>query len=79
KAVESARWTPPAEEAPDAEEPLVLASEPPHDPAMLVFPDEEEPAPAPVVQRGFHGRDYARLRGDLRTYDDRFDDYWAFL
>jgi len=33
----------------------------------------------PVVQRGFHGREYARLRGDLRTYDDRFDDYWAFL
>lgn len=32
-----------------------------------------------VVRRGFHGRDYERLRGDLRTYDDRFDDYWAFL
>jgi site-specific DNA-methyltransferase (adenine-specific) len=36
------------------------------------------PAP-PVVRRGFHGRDYERLRGDLRAYDDRFDDYWAFL
>ena len=79
KAVESARWTPPVDEAPDAEEPVIVASEPPSDPAMLVFPDEEEPAPAPVVQRGFHGREYARLRGDLRTYDDRFDDYWAFL
>jgi site-specific DNA-methyltransferase (adenine-specific) len=32
-----------------------------------------------IVRRGFHGRDYERLRGDLRTYDDRFDDYWAFL
>jgi site-specific DNA-methyltransferase (adenine-specific) len=32
-----------------------------------------------VVRRGFHGRDYERLRGDLRTYDDRFDDYWGFL
>ena len=32
-----------------------------------------------VVRRGFHGRDYERLRGDLRAYDDRFDDYWAFL
>jgi len=34
---------------------------------------------APVVRRGFHGRDYERLRGDLRAYDDRFDDYWGFL
>jgi DNA modification methylase len=32
-----------------------------------------------VVRRGFHGREYERLRGDLRTYDDRFDDYWGFL
>ena len=30
-------------------------------------------------RRGFHGREYERLRGDLRAYDDRFDDYWAFL
>lgn len=30
-------------------------------------------------RKGFHGRDYERLRGDLRTYDDRFDDYWGFL
>ena len=30
-------------------------------------------------RRGFHGREYERLRGDLRTYDDRFDDYWGFL
>ncbi|MDQ2688825.1 MAG: site-specific DNA-methyltransferase [Chloroflexota bacterium] len=32
-----------------------------------------------VVRRGFHGREYERLRGDLRVYDDRFDDYWGFL
>ncbi|MGZ8804641.1 MAG: DNA-methyltransferase, partial [Microbacterium sp.] len=32
-----------------------------------------------VVRRGFHGREYEKLRGDLRTYDDRFDDYWGFL
>lgn len=32
-----------------------------------------------VVRKGFHGREYERLRGDLRTYDDRFDDYWGFL
>ena len=31
------------------------------------------------MRRGFHGREYERLRGDLRTYDDRFDDYWGFL
>ncbi|MGC5172798.1 DNA-methyltransferase [Micromonospora sp. DT81.3] len=39
--------------------------------------------PGPVadatIRRGFHGREYERLRGDLRTFDDRFDDYWAFL
>lgn len=32
-----------------------------------------------IMWRGFHGREYARLRGDLRAYDDRFDDYWGFL
>lgn len=32
-----------------------------------------------VVRRGFHGREYERLRGDLRVYDDRFDDYWGYL
>lgn len=74
KAVESATWTPPVEEPQDAAEPEAAAS----DPDMLDFP-EEEPPPPPVVQRGFHGREYARLRGDLRTYDDRFDDYWGFL
>lgn len=79
KAVESARRAPAVDETAEVEEPLVLASEPPRDPAMLVFPGEEEPAPAPVIHRGFHGREYSRLRGDLRTYDDRFDDYWGFL
>jgi len=28
---------------------------------------------------GFQGRRYERIRGDLMRYDDRFDDYWAFL
>ncbi|MFE6964677.1 DNA-methyltransferase [Agromyces sp. NPDC057679] len=28
---------------------------------------------------GFAGRQYERIRGDLLRYDDRFDDYWAFL
>ena len=35
--------------------------------------------PAPAVWTGFHGREYARVRGALRAYDDRFDDYWSFL
>lgn len=36
-------------------------------------------SPSGVVRRGFHGREYERIRGDLRAYDDRFDDYWGFL
>lgn len=28
---------------------------------------------------GFQGRSYAEVRGTLSRYDDRFDDYWAFL
>lgn len=28
---------------------------------------------------GFKGKSYQRIRGELRTYDDTFDDYWAFL
>jgi len=80
KAVESATWTPPVEETEDAAAPDTVPEDPASvdDPNMLTFP-EEEPPPPPVVQRGFHGREYARLRGDLRTYDDRFDDYWGFL
>jgi site-specific DNA-methyltransferase (adenine-specific) len=39
----------------------------------------EERARDGVVRRGFHGREYERLRGDLRAYGDRFDDYWGFL
>jgi site-specific DNA-methyltransferase (adenine-specific) len=83
KAVESATWTPAADDAegastPDASSPDAPPEDVASDPNMLTFP-EEEPPPPPVVQRGFHGREYARLRGDLRTYDDRFDDYWGFL
>ena len=39
----------------------------------------ERAAAASVVRRGFHGREYERLSGDLRSYDDRFGDYWSFL
>ncbi len=28
---------------------------------------------------GFRGRTYERIRGDLMRFDDRFEDYWAFL
>ncbi|KQQ62770.1 DNA methyltransferase [Microbacterium sp. Leaf320] len=39
-----------------------------------------EPATAhSEVRHGFHGHAYERVRGMLRTYDDRFDDYGAFL
>ncbi|MGF3057153.1 DNA-methyltransferase [Microbacterium sp. YY-01] len=31
------------------------------------------------VRYGFHGHAYERVRGMLRTYDDRFDDYGEFL
>lgn len=29
--------------------------------------------------RGFKGQLYERIRGDLMSYDDAFDDYWTFL
>lgn len=35
--------------------------------------------PPAEVRHGFHGHQYERVRGMLRTYDDRFDDYGAFL
>ncbi|WP_081423033.1 DNA-methyltransferase [Leifsonia xyli] len=28
---------------------------------------------------GFKGRSYERIKGDLLSFDDRFDDYWQFL
>lgn len=31
------------------------------------------------VRHGFHGHAYERVRGMLRAYDDRFDDYGSFL
>ncbi len=35
--------------------------------------------PTAEVRHGFHGHRYERVRGMLRTYDDRFDDYGDFL
>ncbi len=41
--------------------------------------DGSVPAVGGPVYRGFHGRDYERVVGLLRSYDDRFVDYWDFL
>lgn len=41
--------------------------------------DVDSEGPAAPVFRGFHGRDYERVVGLLRSYDDRFVDYWDFL
>ncbi len=40
--------------------------------------DASEQASA-VRRTGFAGREYAVVREALRSYDDRFDNYWAFL
>ena len=37
------------------------------------------PGPGIRTITGFTGQRYERIRGDLLRYDDRFDDYWAFL
>jgi site-specific DNA-methyltransferase (adenine-specific) len=29
--------------------------------------------------KGFKGQQYERIRGDLMSYDDHFEDYWSFL
>ncbi|WP_405371595.1 MULTISPECIES: DNA-methyltransferase [unclassified Microbacterium] len=46
--------------------------------AAAELPGGAGPASGPV-KGGFRGASYARTRGMLRLYDDRFDDYWAFL
>ncbi|WP_373457665.1 DNA-methyltransferase [Microbacterium murale] len=38
-----------------------------------------EAEPTGEVRHGFHGHEYERVRGMLRTYDDSFDDYGDFL
>jgi len=40
--------------------------------------DAARPAASGTIT-GFQGRQYERIRGDLLRYDDRFEDYWAFL
>ncbi|WP_373426049.1 site-specific DNA-methyltransferase [Microbacterium sp. W4I20] len=48
------------------------------DPVPVVLNSEQPPAET-EIRHGFHGHEYERVRGMLRTYDDRFDDYGAFL
>lgn len=47
--------------------------------AAPVVLNTEPPTAPSEVRHGFHGHAYERVRGMLRTYDDRFDDYGAFL
>ena len=47
--------------------------------AHLVSDPDAPVPPAGPVKGGFRGTSYARTRGALRLYDDRFDDYWGFL
>jgi DNA modification methylase len=78
KALETAQYRPPAyttQEQPSESAPQRLDVGH-RAPAVLRSVRPEEVS---VVRRGFHGREYERLRGDLRTYDDRFDDYWGYL
>ena len=53
-----------------------VAPAPDSAPVML---NSEQPDAATEIRHGFHGHAYERVRGMLRTYDDRFDDYGAFL
>ena len=50
------------------------------DPGPDLLSREPESAEPPAeIRHGFHGHRYERVRGMLRTYDDRFDDYGDFL
>jgi hypothetical protein len=75
KAVETARTAVPAQ----AESESAAGTPAPNRPAHVTPGASSLSSAGAVVRRGFHGREYERLRGDLRTYDDRFDDYWGFL
>ncbi|MGM7671708.1 DNA-methyltransferase [Microbacterium sp. A93] len=48
--------------------------------ARRTFTTSQEPEAEPKeIRHGFHGHEYERVRGMLRTYDDSFDDYGDFL
>ncbi|KJL31584.1 Modification methylase RsrI [Microbacterium oxydans] len=50
-----------------------------HDAPPAELLNTAQPSAATEVRHGFHGHQYERVRGMLRAYDDRFDDYGAFL
>ncbi|MDN3310815.1 site-specific DNA-methyltransferase [Microbacterium oryzae] len=68
----------------EPEEPVVVELE---DGALFGSPDGADIAAVDTREAeiraashtGFHGRSYERVRGALRSFDDRFDDYWGFL
>lgn len=49
------------------------------DVSAQVLLNTEQADTATEVRHGFHGHQYERVRGMLRAYDDRFDDYGSFL
>lgn len=79
KAVETAVTTPPSRSAAAADAAKTRGEPDAADPDRRSSADDAAPAPRGEVKAGFRGTRYERLRGDLRTYDDRFDDYWEFL
>lgn len=70
KQIESALRRPEAGTEGDAEA-ATTTTKPPTAPAEAIDSSR--------VRRGFHGLSYERIRGQLREYDDQFDDYWGFL
>ena len=78
KALETAQYRPAADTAQEESAAAALLPSQNAESAPEVLRSAREETAA-VVRRGFHGREYERLRGDLRTYDDRFDDYWGYL
>lgn len=61
------------------DEPDAGAGAAPHSPGADAAGGPAVLSAEPEVRHGFHGHAYERVRGMLRTYDDRFDDYGAFL
>lgn len=82
QSVTSERITPLAEEAADAEpaEPNAEPSGPPLDADAPEAPAGRGALdPSTRVVTGFKGATYRHVRGELRVFDDAFDDYWEFL
>ena len=63
---------------PDASVQLVYL-DPPFNTGRVQARSEARAVRAEAGRLGFGGHRYETLRGQLRSYDDRFDDYWGFL